>query len=224
MNRIFIGWDSRFTAPAKVLEHSLRKHSSIPLDIRFLEYEHLRRCHGFNRVHDPLASTEFTYSRFLVPWLCDYDGVALFMDNDMLAFDDVAELFHSNPADGWALRVVKHDHQVVDGSKKMYGAVQTSYPRKNWSSLMMMNCKNLRLWSRRVVETESGKYLHRFEGIPDDQILELDPRWNSLDKKADDTAILHWTSGGPWFKEYQNCDSADLWAKALQEQLDSTLA
>ncbi len=70
MFRIFIGYDSRFPEPAEVLAYSFRKHSSIPLDIRYLKLDQL----DLNRTHDPLASTEFTYSRFLVPHLCDFQG------------------------------------------------------------------------------------------------------------------------------------------------------
>src|ERR1700730_2244881 len=79
MLRIFIGWDSRFPEPADVLAYSLLKHASIPLDIQYLKLDELK----LRRAHDPLASTEFTYSRFLVPYLCSFRGKALFLDNDM---------------------------------------------------------------------------------------------------------------------------------------------
>ena len=88
---IFIGWDSRFPEPADVLRYSLLKHSSIPLEIRYLKLDELE----LHRQHDPLASTEFTYSRFLVPHLCKFQGTALFLDNDMLCLGDVAYQGHS---------------------------------------------------------------------------------------------------------------------------------
>ena len=134
MLRIFIGWDSRFPEPADVLRYSLIKHSSIPLEIRYLKLDELK----LNRAHDPLASTEFTYSRFLVPYLCNYRGKAVFMDNDMLALGDVKQLDELDMSH-YALRVVKHDYQP-ENAVKMYGCPQTSYPRKNWSSLMIMDC------------------------------------------------------------------------------------
>ena len=74
------------------------------LEIKYLKLDSL----GLNRVHDPLASTEFTYSRFLVPHLCDYRGKAIFMDNDMLCFGDVKEL-DDLPMDDLDLQDVKHD-------------------------------------------------------------------------------------------------------------------
>lgn len=211
--RIFIGWDSRFPEPALVLEWSLRKHSSIPLDIRFLKYDELRRTLGFNRKPDPLASTEFTYTRFLVPFLCDYRGMALFLDNDMLCFDDISQITEL-PMDGLALRVTQHDYRPT-ADTKMDGVKQTVYPRKNWSSFMWMDCSKLKLWTKEAVETASGAYLHRFEDIPREQIGKIDLAWNSLDRAL--VKMGHWTSGGPWFEECRDCPDAEVWLKAKAE-------
>lgn len=219
---VYIGYDSRFPIPAKVAEHTLRQNSSIPLAVHFLDLAHLRSCHGFDRENDPLQSTEFTYTRFLVPYLCGYEGKALFADNDIVVLGDVAEIADlpmQGPTDnGWsdyALRVVKHDHQVDDGSKKMYGAIQTAYPRKNQSSVMLMNCAKLKLWTFMKVQTASGAYLHRFQDISDEQIGDLPPEWNHLDHYEEGkTKLLHYTSGGPWYKEYENCPHAEVWKKA----------
>lgn len=208
MLRIFIGWDSRFPEPADVLAHSLRQHATIPLDIHYLKLDELH----LRRAHDPLASTEFTYSRFLVPALCDFRGTALFLDNDMLCFGDVRELAEL-PMDGLALRVVKHDYTPAN-AVKMYGCPQTSYPRKNWSSMMLMNCDRLRVWSRETVETQSGAYLHRFEDIPDAEIGDLPRTWNTLDWMDDSTKLIHYTNGGPWFDEYRDHPHAAVWYRA----------
>ena len=211
MLRIFIGWDTRFPEPAEVLAHSLRKHASIPLDIRFLVLSQL----GLNRVHDPLASTEFTYSRFLVPHLCGFEGKAIFMDNDMLCFADVAELDRLDMSN-LALRVVRHDYQPGN-TVKMYGCAQTSYPRKNWSSLMLMNCAKLKLWTKEVVETQTGAYLHRFQDIPDEAIGALPREWNELDTMDASTKLIHYTNGGPWFEQYRDHPHAAVWCAARDE-------
>jgi len=213
MFRIFIGWDSRFPEPADVLAYSLRKHSSIPLDIRYLKLDDLK----LNRTHDPLASTEFTYSRFLPPYLCNYEGTALFLDNDMLCLGDIREIAQLDMAD-YALRVVQHDYTPT-ATVKMNGAVQTAYPRKNWSSMMLMNCEKLTLWTKDVVETATGAYLHRFQDIPDEQIGEIPKSWNTLDWMDATTKLIHWTSGGPWFEQTRNCPHADVWLKARDEML-----
>ena len=149
--RIFIGWDSRQAECADVLAYSLRKHTTIPLDIRNLKLAEL----DFDRPHDPLQSTEFTYTRFLVPDLCGYRGTAVFMDSDMLCLGDIAELDALDMTD-FALRVVKHNH-VPTETVKMDGRVQTRYPRKNWSSLMVMDCAELTHWTKRAVETQPAR-------------------------------------------------------------------
>lgn len=195
--RVFIGWDSRFTEPAEVLAYSIRKQASVPVLVDYLRLDELQAQRGFGRAWDPKQTTEFTYTRFLVPWLCNYEGTALFLDNDMLCLGDVAELA-SLPMSDYALRCVKHDHQPVDGTLKMNGAVQTSYPRKNWSSMMLFNCDRLRLWSKEVVEAQTGAYLHRFQDIPDDLIGELPAGWNALDSCGPSTKLVHWTSGMVW--------------------------
>lgn len=211
MFRIFIGWDSRFPEPAEVLRYSFLKHSSIPLDIRYLKLDEL----DFPRERDPLASTEFTYTRFLVPHLCNYQGRALFVDNDMLCLGDVQPIAELDMRP-FALRVVKHDYQPAN-TVKMYGCPQTSYPRKNWSSMMLMDCAKLRLWSKQVVQTQTGAYLHRFADIPDQQIGELPATWNTLDWMDGSTQLIHYTNGGPWFEAYQNHPHAGIWYRYRDE-------
>ncbi len=211
MLRIFIGWDSRFPEPADVLRYSLMKHASIPLEIRYLKLDEL----DLHRTHDPLASTEFTYSRFLVPHLCNYRGKAVFMDNDMLALGDVKELDDLDTGP-YALRVVQHDYQP-ENKVKMYGCPQTSYPRKNWSSLMVMDCSRLKLWTKQVVETQTGAYLHRFQDIPDELIGTVPKTWNSLDTLDENTQLIHYTNGGPWFPQYANHPHAGIWYQMRDE-------
>ena len=213
MLRIFIGWDSRFPEPADVLKHSLQQHSSVPLDVHYLKLDEL----ALDREHDPLASTEFTYSRFLVPHLCGFEGKAIFMDNDMVCLGDIRELDELDMST-LALRVVKHDHQP-ENTIKMYGCKQTSYPRKNWSSLMLMDCSKLTLWTKQVVEAQTGAYLHRFQDIPDELIGDIPNTWNTLDWMDETTKLLHYTNGGPWFEEYENHPHADVWYAARERML-----
>lgn len=208
--RIFIGFDERMSIASDVLIHSLRKHSSIPLDIRFLKKAEL----GFERF-DPLASTEFTYTRFLVPSLCGFQGKALFMDCDMICFSDVKEIFDLDMSE-LALRVVKQNHVPVE-QFKMDDRLQTRYPRKNWSSFMLMECSRLMCWTREAVQTMPAAWLHRFEPIPDRLIGEIGHEWNVLDNPQADTKLLHLTSGGPWLKEYKHCSGSAAWYHAYDE-------
>jgi len=123
-----------------------------------------------------------------------------------------------------SLRVVKH-HYLPTTTTKMYGCTQTAYPRKNWSSLMLMNCEKLTLWTKEFVKIASGKQLHRFEGIPDSEIQDVHSGWNVLnsDKNPPDTRILHFTEGGPWFPEYANCPHAEDWIKMRDEMRNYNL-
>jgi hypothetical protein len=208
--KIFIGFDGRMSVASDVLTHSLRKHSSIPLDIGFLKKTEL----DFERF-DPLASTEFTYTRFLVPSLCGFRGKALFMDCDMICFSDVREIFDLDMSE-FALRVVKHNHVPVE-NVKMDGRPQTRYPRKNWSSFMLMECSRLTCWTREAVQKMPAAWLHRFEPVPDQLIGEIDHKWNVLDNPKADTKLLHLTSGGPWFKEYKDCPGSAAWYRAYDD-------
>lgn len=212
MNRIFIGFDKRMPIASEVLEYSLRKHSSEPLDIRLLKLDEL----GLKRPHDPLQSTEFTYTRFLVPHLCGFQGTALFMDNDMLAFGDVSELFKLDMGP-YAIRCVQHDQRAEDGGVKMDGRRQTSYPRKNWSSFMLLDCAKLTAWTREAVETRPPAWLHRFEAVPDAQIGELPRTWNVLDRYDATTKLIHYTEGGPWFERCKDHPYGDAWFRARDE-------
>ena len=120
--RIFIGFDPRESIAYHVLEHSLRKHSSIPLAITPLSRNNLLPV--FNREKSSSESTDFSFSRFLVPYLCDYKGWALFMDCDMLFRDDVAELAAlCNPIGAWYRSVycVQHDYESTVTTKFQIG-------------------------------------------------------------------------------------------------------
>lgn len=213
MPPIFIGFDKLAGIAADVLVHSLRKHASACLDIRFLKKDEL----NFERV-DPLASTEFTYTRFLVPSLCGFSGKALFMDCDMVCLSDIGEILDLDMS-GLSLRVVKHDHKPVE-SVKMDGRPQSRYPRKNWSSFMLMDCSRLTCWTREAVERMPAAWLHRFEPIPDSLIGEIDLTWNVLDHPKAGTKLLHLTSGGPWLKGYENCPGSAVWRNACQEMIE----
>lgn len=210
-HHVWIGYDPSQHVSFEVLKYSLEKHASEPVLVRPIDAEKI----DFSRGDDPLASTPFTYTRFLVPWLEDYEGTALFMDSDMLALGDITELFHED-LDGLALRVRQHDYNPTD-TVKMGGKTQTQYPRKNWSSLMLMNCSELGAWSKEAVETESGAWLHRFEAIPDEKVGDLSEEWNVLDHMTGPTKLLHYTSGGPWLPGCENADHADLWHEYREE-------
>ena len=222
--KVFVGYDPREDIAYQVCKHSILSRQP-EADVRPLIQKELRQSGWYTRPVDHLASTEFTFTRFLVPELTNFEGWALFMDCDMILTTDIKELF-DQADDQYAVMCVKHDYKVKEGIK-MDGQKQTTYPRKNWSSVMLFNCShpsNKILDMDTVNSTElNGAYFHRFSWLKDEEIGELDHTWNYLVGVYDDIDIpklIHYTEGGPWFENYRNCEFHDLWKKELQEMMN----
>jgi len=206
---VFVGYDPHERVAVNVLMDSLYQHSSMPLALTPIVMGQLKDV--FKRERNPNQSTEFSFTRFLVPYLMGYDGWAIFMDCDMLCRGDIADLWRLRN-DKYALMCVKHLHEPVE-QVKFLGAVQTRYEKKNWSSLMLYNCARCRALTPDYVNTATGLQLHRFEWLSEDEIGDLpEDRWNHLIdvQPAPDVpveqggpALVHWTLGGPWFREYR---------------------
>ena len=214
--KIFIGWDSREDIAYQVCKKSLEKHTSIPLDIQPIKQYEMREKNLYWREQDPLSSTEFSFTRFLTPYLTGYKGWAVFMDCDFLWRGDVAGL--QDYMDGSkAVCVIKHNYNPPE-KIKMDGAVQTQYPRKNWSSLMLINCEHpsVKKLTPEEVNRSSGLYLHRFQWLNNGDIGELPVAYNYLEgwHTKDDCpnpVAVHFTRGGPWFRDYMHVEYGDEW-------------
>jgi len=214
--RVFVGWDSREDIAWQVCRTSLLRNASAPIEVRPLRQAHLREAGLYKKPVDPLASTEFTYTRFLVPHIADYRGWALFCDCDFIWLGDVAKLF-ALADDRFAIMCVHHDHRPPE-TAKMDGAVQTLYPRKNWSSMVLYNCGHPanRALTPEVVNREGGAFLQRFQWLDDALIGAVPETWNWLEgwnkKPAQGRPeVVHYTRGGPWFPNWQNVDYATEW-------------
>ena len=221
--RVFVGWDSREDIAYQVCKRSLEQHSSIPLHISPIRQSELRARGVYTRGPDPLSSTEFSFTRFLTPYLTGYEGWAIFADCDFLFRRDIAGILdYLDPAK--ALSCVKHEYTPPE-TTKMDGQQQTQYPRKNWSSFMLINCahEQVRRLTPSVVNAESGLYLHRFNWLSDDVIGALPLTWNYLEgwhSKADcdDPIAVHFTRGGPWFENYRDVEYGEEWM-ALSDRI-----
>ncbi|XP_072986975.1 protein CDI-like [Typha latifolia] len=223
--RIFIGYDPREDLPYELCRRSLLKHSSIPLSISPIRQPELRSAGNYWRDRNPTESTEFSFTRFLTPFLADFHGWALFVDCDFLYRADINDLL-SLIDPSYAVMCVKHEYAPKE-TTKMDGAVQTVYPRKNWSSMVLYNCghpKN-KVLTPETVSTQTGAFLHRFMWLDDAEIGEVPYVWNFLVGHnkivpEDPTTVpkaLHYTSGGPWFEAYKDCEFAELWLEELEE-------
>jgi hypothetical protein len=214
--RIFIGWDSKETAAYHVLAHSIIDRASCRVEIIPLKQSTLRETGFYTRERGVTESTEFSLTRFLVPALCGYRGHAVFMDSDMLCQTDVNTLWDEILAKrngGKPLLVCQHDYEPQEGVKFL-GNRQTVYPRKNWSSLMVFDNTLCTALTPKYVNEATGLELHRFLWLEDKPIGDLPVDWNWLVGEYapnPEARMLHYTLGGPWFRDHQSVDHADLW-------------
>ncbi|HUJ00923.1 MAG TPA: glycosyltransferase [Usitatibacter sp.] len=219
MIRVFIGYDPREAVAFGVLSHSIHARASQPVAIAPLMLSELQGV--YRRRRDPLQSTDFSFSRFLTPHLCDYEGWAIFMDCDMLVLDDIAKLW-SLRDERYAVQVVKHVH-VPREEVKFLGAVQTKYEKKNWSSVMLMNCARCRALTPDYVNTATGLELHQFKWLGEDSLIgALPSKWNHLvgyDAPRRDASLVHYTIGGPYFESYRDCEYAAEWFAERESML-----
>lgn len=222
MINLYIGHDSRETIGTHVFIQSVLKHTTVPVAITPLHKPMLRRAFGGDVGE---GTNAFTMSRFLVPFLQDYTGTAIFMDGaDMLCRWDIAEL--EALRDPYrAVQVVKHSYKT-NAPRKYVGtemeADNLDYPRKNWASVMLINCGHY-AWRRMTPSTLlKGNKLEAlsFSWCPDQYIGDLPGDWNWLvdEYGPNETArLLHWTQGVPLFKEYSHSPHANEWFQSQKE-------
>lgn len=142
-------------------------------------------------------STSFTFSRFLVPYLSNYEGWSIFMDSDMLFVEDINNLWTLRN-DEYDVMVVKHSY-IPKYDTKFFNNPQTNYKMKNWSSLMLFNNSKCKMLSANYVNNSSFEQLHQFHWTTN--IGELDKKWNYLVGEYEDEhySNLHFTYGTPRF-------------------------
>ena len=209
---IYIGFDQVESVTFHTLAHSILSRASVPVSIIPIKRSLFTDFH--TRKLDDKQSNEFSFTRFLVPYLNDYQGHAIFMDCDMLVLDDIKKLWDlRNPFK--AVQVIKHDYVPRDEIKYL-GTTQYKYPRKNWSSVMIFNCghHHCETLTPEYVNSASGLELHQFKWTGDGFIGELPQDWNHLVSEYPpnpDAKLIHYTVGGPYFREYQDCEFAMEW-------------
>lgn len=208
--RVFVGYDPRESVAYHTFCQSVLEKASVPVSFTPLALNALK---GYSETHED-GSNAFIYSRFLTPYLCDFNGWALFADGDMICQEDIAQL--------WALRdeskavmVVKHDYKTK-ASVKYLGNKNQNYPRKNWSSVVLWNCGSEahRILTPDFLMQQTGAFLHRFTWLDDGLIGELPREWNWLVTEYPhnpEAKLLHYTLGTPCFKDYESGDCSDVW-------------
>lgn len=218
MIHLYAGYDERESIGWHVFVDSVMAHATKPLAI-----------HALGAKQMPVGSTSFTYSRFLVPWLQNYTGHAIFADSsDMLMLADVAEL-DSLFDDRYAVQVVQHKPYRTKHPIKFQGTSMQcpnrDYVRKNWMSVALFNCEHSH-WRQFTPDTLAGKAgvkLLQLDGLDGDAIGALPDRWNRIideDQPVEGAALLHFTAGLPCFKAYRDSPGADLWRAQYARMLE----
>lgn len=215
---VYVGYDSREDIAYQVCKHSIIRREP-GATVKPLKLKDMRESGLYTREVDKLASTEFTFTRFFIPHLQNYQGWAVFCDCDFVWTVPTTDLKQYCDPDK-AVIVVQHDYTPAEGMK-MDGKQQHIYPRKNWSSMILWNCahpKN-KVLTPELLNKETGAFLHRFQWLDDEDIGSLPHHYNWLvgwykEPKDGKPKIYHWTEGGPWFVDnYFDCEYADVWKK-----------
>lgn len=215
---IFIGYDPREAIAFHVCVNSIIRHSSHPVSIIPLA---LNLVKEYSETHTD-GSNQFIYSRFLVPYLMNFTGHAIFIDGDMIVQDDIVKLWNLRDLSK-DVQVVKHEYKTKQTIKYL-GAKNENYPRKNWSSVILWNCSSFpnRKLTPEFVQKSTGAQLHRFTWLEDDRIGELPNEWNWLDIEYEpnpNAKLIHYTLGTPCFDEFSNLGMADKWHKEKEYAL-----
>lgn len=216
---VYMGFDPREEAGSHVFVSSLLEHATSPVSVIPL---HLPLFRSFYAPGVRDGTNAFIYTRFLIPYLQQWRGWAIFCDGaDMLLKADISEL--------WALRdhykavqVVKHDYKTKHPRKYIgtqMEAANEDYPRKNWSSVMLINCGHYH-WrdiTPEAVEKMTGPELHRFSWLQEEMVGDLPKEWNWLDEYGPnpEAKLIHWTTGTPAFKHYAKAPHADDFRRQL---------
>jgi lipopolysaccharide biosynthesis glycosyltransferase len=236
---VFIGWDDREKTAYEVCKFSLNKRTRADVKVIPLYHKELRKQGYFQRpwltnaydgnrtdlIDGKGFSTEFSHTRFLIPELMKFKGWALFLDCDMIFKCDIKEIF-SHIDESKAVMCVKHRQNVKTGVK-MDGSIQQNYSRKNWSSFMLINCghPSNRKLTKEVVNTATGGWMHALSWLSDNEIGELPNYYNWIAGTSPGNVsprVIHYSEGGPWFSDYQDCAFADAWYdeyRSLNEDL-----
>ena len=204
--RIFVGHDSTQPENTAVCVRSIERFGH---KVTLLDKKDLQRDHGYKRKKED-GSTEFTYTRFLVPYLCGYKGIAMFCDSDFVWRKDPAIL--DRLVGDAPVTVVKHLVKQVREDHKFLAHKNEWYPRKWWSSMMVFNCdhEDCSVLTLDAVNKQTPQWLHRFEWASD--IGRLDESYNYLVGYYNfnkDPVAVHFTDGTPIYTDYAHDEFAE---------------
>lgn len=217
--RIYVGTDRSQALAIKVLEHSIKRHTS--LDVVVVPMLDL----PIRQPKDPRNGqrTGFSFSRFCIPQLSGYQGKAIYMDADMLVFKDIASLWHI-PFDG-AKVVIQQEVKYQEVTTKKKGAPSE---RRKQCAVMLLDCSRLDWDIDKIIDgLDRGDYdyarlMYDFCLLKDDEIKYNIPfEWNSLEYYDAETCLIHYTdvSTQPWTSCHNR--NGDLWFQEVRLMLQT---
>ena len=197
--KIFIGLDAAHRIAYDVCKFSIETNTKSSFDIEPINRYNVSE---YKRTPDRTEATDFSFARFFVPYISNYVGVSVFMDGDFLFLKDIDDLLKLYD-DRFAVMCCKHNY-LPTSTTKMNGKIQTVFPKKNWSSLMIFNNHHpkLKTLNPLTINNQSGAFLHQFKYLDEGEIGDIPIQWNWLvgwNTAADgEPNALHYTEGGPW--------------------------
>lgn len=205
--RIFVGTVRSQTLATRVLEYSIKRHASMSVEV-------VPMCDvAVPMPRDPAnrPRTGFSFARFLIPSLCGYRGRAIYLDADMLLFDDVVKLWE----------------YPMGGADVLCVEQPTDAGRIRQYSVLLLNCANLRWRIEDLVKgLDEGRYdyhrlMYEFCIVEPERIAaSLPSEWNSLERyETGKTRLLHYTDmpTQPWVSHKNR--NGELWYAGLREAL-----
>ena len=210
--KIYVGFDPRESVVYHTFTQSLIEKSTLPIEITPLAVSTLN---FYEETHQD-KSNDFVYSRFLTPFMSNFEGWSIYVDGDMICKADIKELLDLRD-ETKAVQVVKHDYKTKAENKYLDNKNE-NYPRKNWSSVILWNCSHPKhkILTPEFINKQTGKFLHRFSWLEDEEIGELPMEWNWLAIEYPENPLaklIHYTLGAPCFKEYRETSMAENWLK-----------
>ena len=147
ISQIFIGYEEREHKAYEILDFYIGRDVSQGFrpSVHALKSKDIKE---YNRNWGEPQSTDFTFTRFWVPYLSKFEGYSIFVDCDFLFLDDVQKLTeYINP--DLAVSVVQHPSYTPHTEIKMDGVAQHRSFRKNWAS--SVSYTHLTLPTKRIV-------------------------------------------------------------------------
>ena len=202
--RVYVGSQEEQMLAVKVLEYSIRRHTSMTTQVVPLHRAGIAFPTPRDAKNQP--RTPFSFQRFAIPMLSGYRGRAIYLDSDMMVFRDMREL--------WTM--------PFNGADLLAAKARDDTDRRPQFSVMLLDCAALTDWTPdKVVEAlDSGRlsYEQLMYGMALAKTVHaaIPATWNSLEHyEADHTRLLHYTDMNiqPWV--YRTNRWGRLWTREL---------